>query len=55
MEKLLNKYMANPSAENRAKLLAYDVKHAFAACFLTARQCTILNQIKAEHEAREAA
>ena len=48
MDKLLIKYMENPSAENRKKLLAHADKHSMPLCFLTPSQAVIFNQIKRE-------
>ena len=49
MEKLLDKYMQNPSNENRAKLLAHNERHAMASCLLPMNKQVILNQIIREN------
>lgn len=48
MEKLLNKTMAAPTAENKAKLLSYANKHPMAECMLSQTQMTVLNQYRRE-------
>ncbi len=51
MEKLLLAYMANPSKEGAAKLLAHDRKHMMAVCCLSQHHQVIFNQIKRENAA----
>jgi hypothetical protein len=42
MTKLLEKFIANPTEQNRAKLQAYLYKHMMAVCMASPEQQSIL-------------
>jgi hypothetical protein len=46
MSKLLAAYLANPSAKNAQKLVAYDRKHPMAACMLNPLETALLAQAR---------
>ncbi len=48
MQKLIDRYRANPTADNAKRLLAYNYKHPFASILLTREdQATIEDAINA--------
>lgn len=44
MTKLLNKFAANPSKENAARVMAYSAKHPMAMCLLTPEEFAIYHR-----------
>jgi len=45
MQKLIEKYKANPNEKTKAALLKYHQKHAFSIMFLTEEQNAILKSL----------
>ena len=51
MDKLLNKFLKHPNAENAAKVCAYDKKHPMAECLLNRDYALLLNEARNFKEA----
>ena len=46
MSELINKYIANPTKENKARLLRYLRQHPLAECFATKSELKVIKRIK---------
>ena len=47
MQKLLEKYLANPSPIRHAAVISYHRKHPFCECFLTESELALCRQLTA--------
>lgn len=46
MTELINKYVANPTEENKARLLRYLKQHPLAECFATKSELKVIKKLK---------